>query len=266
MNNHTLVYSYFGEDIGFKNDYVLALSFILSHHSFIAALGDKKAKVQLITDADGKEFIVNKLGICFDDVKIIDKPMDNKIQILDKISDRHFVYIDIDTYLLKTFPIRVFGSDVFCTYIQRNNKSDVDAFNAAYLCLDESDVLMTEIRGYDSIWSIDSSIIGSGSSPFSFWKQYSEYSKKIKFNKNNEAVKIVIENVLPYYFFRHICVELDVIVDRNKETEFEMFHHQLANLNLIRLSGKTNPFMIEAIEKFVKNYYPDSYKKIEGLK
>ena len=277
MEKYNLIFSYFdGDRNGFENDYVFALSLIMSHHSFTAALGHRKNKTVLVTDVAGKELIVDKMGLYFDEVKLIDNAYVLKLTaIREYVMEGCLIHVDWDTYLLKTFPVRVFDTPIFCDYIQRNNPIDVEAWNECYSKFWYKDLLIEEVNSHrDSLWSIESGVLGQDK--MGYWLEYCDYARYV-FNQNRffiespeNLIKLrrVLENVLPYYFFKERNREIGVLIDRNKETESEMFQHQLSNLNFIRLYGnsKRNSFLLQAIEKFVRKYYSDSYDKIVSLR
>jgi hypothetical protein len=269
MIPYNLVYSYLGDDLkGFENEYAFALSSILSHHSFISGLGEYRNKTQLITDEAGKIRMIDKFGLHFDEVIVVDKTTNAAEQR--KLFDSALVYVEQDTYLLKTFPIRVFNSYLFCDYIMRNNPIDVEVVKKLIPNLDYRDDLIDRVyECRDNLWSIETGIVGQN--VYGYWREYYDYaSYVVQENPNwiNRDLKRFMENVLPFYYFKQRNITFDVIIDRNKETEFEMFHHQVSNLNYIRLYGesKRNPFLINAIEKLVRNNYPESYDKIGKLK
>lgn len=276
MNKYNLVFSYSAADqIGFESDYAFALSFIMSHHSFMSALGTWRRKTCLVTDEGGKNLIVNKFGLYFDEVTVLDSPYSMKISAMKKYAMNAFIHVDWDTYLLKTFPIRTLSSQLFCDYLVRNNPIDIKAVNQCRHHLYEPDALVQSvIDKTNSLWSIENGVVGQDG--FGRWWEYTQYVEQliekhkalIELSDNKPYFKRFLENVLPYYYFRERGVEFDVVIDRNKETEFEYFHHQVANFNFIRLFGesKRNPFLVEAIEKFVRKYYPESHIKIADLK
>lgn len=275
MEKYNLVYSYFGGDRnGFNTNYHFALSLIMSHHSFTSALGYNKNKTVLVTDEVGKVLIIDRMGLHFDEVKLIDETFSLKLTaIREYVMEGGLVHVDLDTYLLKTFPIRVFNAPIFCDYIIRNNPIDVEAWKQCYSKLWYKDRLLNEINE-ENVWSIETGVLGCDK--MGYLLEYCDYAKYI-YNQNRYFIesgenlnnfKRVLENILPYYYFRDRNREIEVVVDRNKETESEMFQHQLSNLNFIRMYGnsKKNPFLLQAIEKFVCKYYPESYVKIVSLK
>lgn len=275
MSKHNLVYSYFGDDRnGFENDYTFALSFIMSHHSFTSALGVWRGKTCLVTNQAGKELIVDRMELYFDEVTILEKSVFSKISAMRKYCMMAFIHVDMDTYLLKTFPIRTLRGQLFCDYIVRNNPIDVKAFERCVLILKENPLIEEIKRNKDSIWSIENGVVGQDG--FGRWLEYLDFAEDligkhmglIEATDNREQFKRLIENILPYYFFKDRGIDFEVVINRNKDTEFEMFHHQVTNFNFIRLFGssKKNPFLIDAVEKFVRNYYHDSYMKVEYLK
>jgi hypothetical protein len=272
---HNLVFYYSGSDrSGFQNDYEFALAFIMSHHSFISALGGWKGKICLVTDKSGVELIVNQFGLHFDEVTVIEDSFSMRFSAMKKYGFNPFIIIDIGTFLLKTFPIKALRGQLFCDYFVRNNPIDLRAFDRCAGFLRENDLVELIKRTPDSIWSLETGIVGQDG--LGRWWDYSSIAEHLILNHgsvmeatdNQFHFKRMIENILPYYYFKDREWGVEQVIDRNKETDFEYFHHQVVNFNFIRLFGKSkqNPFLIEAVEKFVKRYYPESYTKIKHLK
>lgn len=261
MKKYDIVYSYFeNEDHGFRSDYEFALSFILSHHTFISALASNMRLMILHTNA--KNFFLKDV-LHFDS---IEAPAKN--------FTKPTIKIESDTYLFKTFPSRVFNSPVFYDYVLRNNPEDVEAFKKCKQHISFKDPIYQSIlKNADSIWSVECGVFGGQPDILNELQKYlNEFATDnfalIKHTGTLPAFKRLIENILPYYFFKEKGYNLDVLVNRDKETEPDLFRHQMKNYNYVRLYGdsKKNPFMIEAVEKFVSHNYPYSYDKIKRLK
>lgn len=259
MKKYDIVYSYFEEeDHGFKSDYEFALSFVLSHHTFISALSSNMRLLTLHTNV--KDFFLKDV-LHFDS---IEAPAYN--------FTKPTIKIEPDTYIFKTFPSRVFNAPVFYDYVLRNNPEDVYAFNKCKQHIPSKDPIYQLINP-DNVWSVECGVFGGQPDILNELQKYlvqfaGDNYAVMKYSGNLPAFKRLIDNILPYYFFREKGYNMDVLINRDKDTEPEFFRHQMKNYNYVRLYGnsKKNPFMIEAVEKFVSRNYPYSYDKIKRLK
>ena len=278
-----VIYSYSSKSNygGYNNKYLMGLSIIASHHSFISAMKHLNIKLNLLTDDEGKNFLVDVCGLWFDNVDLLFNSVTDHFAVTQlyayqQPNDEKIIHVNLDTFLFTTFPISILKSKIFCDYIVRNNAIDRVAFQYCRNHITyKDDIYMAIEESYyrnDTIWSMETGVFGG-----SYTRLINDYSlnalnffQRNKFfqNTNMPIIMRLVENIYAYAFFKHHNIIVDTLIDRTKETEPDMFYHKLEQLNYIRLYGqsKQNTFLIDALEKLVKNYYPESYLKIKHLK
>lgn len=263
---------------GFLSEKYHAMSWALSCLSWKKYYG----KISLYTDVMGKEWLIDKLNLPYDEVYICLDEINNinpiyyaypKLYVY-SLQEKPFLHVDGDTYIFNKLPVNYKNSELVCQSFEYNF-----SFYGKVLkqVRDNLINIPKEIYSYDStnFQAINAGIIGGKN--VTFFKELFQLVKQVFYdnNVNSDLIDIERYNVLMEQFYFYMLankkgLKIDTLLNYEISENFReltMFHMiPIFNsyIHLISFSKRQYLHFLQ-LENRLKAEFYDVYKKISFL-
>jgi len=254
----------------------------------LSALQFKKYydRVELVTDKDGYDLLINKLELPYTDVKVVLDDLNHYHQDLYAlgkvyaygIQEEPFIHVDADIYIWGRFCEQLENCSFVCQH-KESGKFYNDFYSGIFMEMAHNfdfypEVLDKSIHKHDSIIAVNAGIIGG--QKYGFFKGYAE--KVFEFvdrNINNlEKIDIKLSNTVFEQFLFHALVEEEGETISYFHEDFAFFWNDIADFTgvpgstkYIHTCGaiKNDKHIIAALEYRLQTDYPEFYYRITNL-
>jgi hypothetical protein len=254
----------------------------------LSALQFKKfyEKVELVTDKDGYDLLINRMKLPYTDVKVVLDDLNDyhpDLFALGKvyaygIQDEPFIHVDADIYIWGKFSEQLEKSSLLCQH-KEHGKFHSDFYTGIFMemasCFDfYPEVLDKSINKYGNIISVNAGIIGGQN--YEFFKGYTE--KVFEFVNRNikhlNKIDVRLSNTVFEQFFFHALAEEQGETINYFFEEFVFFWNAIADftgvpdkIKYIHTCGalKHDKHIVDALEYRLQADYPEVYYNINNL-
>ena len=254
----------------------------------LSALQFKKFydRIELVTDRQGYDLLINKLELPYTDVKVVLDDLndyDRDLYALGKvyaygIQEEPFIHVDADIYIWDRFGERLENCSLVCQH-KEYGKFYNDFYSGIFMEMAHNfdfypEELDKSINKFDSIIAVNAGIIGGNN--YGFFKEYTR--KVFEFvdrNLNNlHKINIKLSNTVFEQFLFHALTEEKGENINYFHSDFAFFWNDIADFvgvpdktRYIHTCGalKNDKHIIHALEYRLQTDYPDFYYRINNL-